>query len=47
MKSQVHFVGIIAYFPVDSDGIDSSHSKKCWVVLTQFWVKYRWTQTLG
>jgi len=23
------------------------HSKKCWVVLTQFWVKYRLTQTLG
>jgi len=28
MKSQVHFLGTIAYFPVDSDGIDSSHSKK-------------------
>jgi len=23
------------------------HSKKCWVVLTQFWVKYGQTQTLG
>jgi len=25
----------------------SIHSKKCWVVLTQFWVKYGQTQTLG
>jgi len=23
------------------------HSKKCWVVLTQFWVKNGQTQTLG
>jgi len=23
------------------------HSKKCWVVLTQFWVKYGQTQPLG
>jgi len=23
------------------------HSKKCWVVLTQFWDKYGQTQTLG
>jgi len=23
------------------------HSKKYWVVLTQFWVKYGQTQTLG
>jgi len=27
--------------------IDSTHSKKCWVVLTQFWVKYGQTQPLG
>jgi len=25
----------------------SIHSKKCWVVLTQFWVKYGQTQMLG
>jgi len=23
------------------------HSKKCWVILTQFWVKYGQTQLLG
>jgi len=23
------------------------HSKKCWVVLTQFWVKYGQTQNAG
>jgi len=23
------------------------HSKKCWVVLTQLWVKYELTQPLG
>jgi len=23
------------------------HSKNCWVVLTQFWVKYEQTQPLG
>jgi len=23
------------------------HSKKCWVVLTQFWVKYVQTQNVG
>jgi len=23
------------------------HSKKCWVVLTQFWVKYGQTQPFG
>jgi len=23
------------------------HSKKCWVVLTQFWVKYGQTQMFG
>jgi len=23
------------------------HSKKCWVVLTEFWVKYGQTQPLG
>jgi len=23
------------------------HSKKCWVVLTQIWVKYGQTQMLG
>jgi len=25
----------------------SVHSKKCWVVLTQLWVKYGLTQPLG
>jgi len=25
----------------------SLHSKKCWVVLTQLWVKYGLTQPLG
>jgi len=24
-----------------------SHSKKCWVVLTQFWVKYGQTRNVG
>jgi len=23
------------------------HSKKCWVVLTQFWVKYGQTRNVG
>jgi len=29
------------------DGILIPHSKKCWVVSTQFWVKYGQTQSLG
>jgi len=28
-------------------GFVNVHSKKCWVVLTQFWVKYGQTQLLG
>jgi len=27
--------------------IHSVHSKKCWVVLTQFWVKYGQTRNVG
>jgi len=27
--------------------IYSVHSKKCWVVLTQFWVKYGQTRDVG
>jgi len=27
--------------------VKGSVTKKCWVVLTQFWVKYGQTQTLG
>jgi len=26
---------------------ENIHSKKCWVVLTQYWVKYGQTQPLG
>jgi len=38
--------------PVKRDVIDakpnmSIHSKKCWVVSTQIWVKYGQTQMLG
>jgi len=29
------------------NSFDTIHSKKCWVVLTQFWVKYGRMQTLG
>jgi len=27
--------------------VSITHSEKCWVVLTQFWVKYGQTQPLG
>jgi len=30
-------------YPVSVEG----HSKQCWVVLTQIWVKYGQTQMLG
>jgi len=28
-------------------GLNPIHSKKCWVILTKFWVKYGQTQPLG
>jgi len=28
-------------------GTEWVHSKKCWVVLTQFWVKYGQTRNVG
>jgi len=34
-------------FDYNCIGYRPIHSKKCWVVLTQFWVKYGQTQTLG
>jgi len=30
-----------------SGDFKSEHSKKCWVVLTQFWVKYGQTRNVG
>jgi len=37
----------VAYKPINRTGEIRLHSKKCWVVLTQFWVKYGQTQNVG
>jgi len=36
-----------SFCPTHCICIPYAHSKKCWVVLTQFWVKYGQTQPLG
>jgi len=41
----------VKHFPTNhvgrSEMLANIHSKKCWVVLTQLWVKYGLTQPLG
>jgi len=49
MKSE-YIVIILNNINVNPEYIDigqNIHSKKCWVVLTQFWVKYGQTQNAG
>jgi len=37
---------MLEYYGIFSK-LSKIHSKKCWVVLTQFWVKYGQTQNVG
>jgi len=55
MQTDFRNIKSVAYF--SSSGVDQtqpsdiiefkSHSKKCWVISTQSWVKYGQTQMLG
>jgi len=45
MKRNVGLEGVIR--PKKTFLVLFTHSKQCWVVLTQMWVKYGQTQMLG